>query len=735
MSSPSFQDLRSKKARGHLSLTFILGLPRGGTTAIEKHLYSHLPFDANINEPSLHLDLGVPETGLGDDRAAREEATFSSVVQTVNEAEKKAAARGRSVDSSPLRVLVKEVTNKVLPWMVPLWAELADCVVVIYRNPGLQFESRLKSIVDRVKSGALSSFGISDASCGLAVHGRAVLLADSGRPFADAYGGMCKERDFSGFAAGLPRLASLHPFCADPECQKIIWGPTAPQPPPTLDSFEALTDAQCDELLDWRMGWRPLREQLQRLRSHPRVVLLDFSAFQVAPPHLTEAVASALRSVCPGWAEAEAARQRGSADAFEVRDEGGAGARRWDDAQWQAWYGQPCFGKVTRRNEVEPVLKAPPPASSFPTGIQAALRDACHLYAELCADSRAVNPPVASAAQFVGIDPLYDAAHQPGATSDSRRAAANVYLSGGNPSSTAVGDGEQWFKRLGNMLALVIVQTVMLCQTAMLFVVCRYLQSSPIPPAPPLSPSAAVTVIMPCLNEEASVATALHSIRGVTDEGRKVEVVVVDAGCSDGTMEVVRRVGSAEDFPFDVKRVVAEKRGRGQALRAGVAAATGDILLFLHADCTLPRGWDVSVADGLSSGAFATAFRFQLSRQQLAGPSTVSLRFMEWSVLVRSSVLQLPFGDQAIAMRRELLEAAGGVPDVPILEDYILMVRLMKAGAPGIRVLPSPAACSPRRFEHKGMWQANLLNQVVMLSFRLGVTPESLYRFYYGRSP
>eukprot|EP01062_Namystynia_karyoxenos_P020018 TRINITY_DN17573_c0_g2_i1.p1 TRINITY_DN17573_c0_g2~~TRINITY_DN17573_c0_g2_i1.p1 ORF type:complete len:839 (+),score=187.39 TRINITY_DN17573_c0_g2_i1:81-2597(+) len=834
--APAYQALLRRREEQTLSITFILGLPRGGTTAIEKHLYSHLPFDTNINEPSLHLDLGAPAAAGAAEpdrpRRQRSELTFSTVVRAVEELEATAAQQGRDLVVSPLRVLVKEVTNKVLPWMVPLWARLADCVVVVHRNPSLQLESRIKSIVDRVTSGALRPFGLCPDSpaAELRVAGHAVLPGEG--PFSARYAAACRARDFAAFRPGLTRLAALHPFCADPECQQAFWGAAAPQAVGGLPEFAAtlpgLGDELCRQLLDWRLGWRPLREQLKQLGAHPGVVILDFSAFQMAPPELTEAVARPLRAACPSWVAAEARDRRRSGgivpaptaaspgsppvaafapatQEFALRGAAGAGQREWDEAAWQAWYGTPCFAKVSRRDEVEPVLKAPVPAARFPDCCQESLRDACALYAELAGDPRAARVPPGAAAQYAGIDPLFDAVTDPAASAESRAAAAAAFAAGrpceppppaapcpvpaapcsprgaqrgsgrGSQRETPGADGgwraQPWVVHVSGAAAaaaaalraaaLCTVQLLMLLQVSALWatqctrgLLAGLRRGSPRgPPLPP--PDSRISVIIPCLNEEGTVATALHSIRGAAAAtaadtaapgavparaaDARVEVIVVDAGCADATMEVARRIGAAEDYPFPVKRVTAGSRGRGPALRAGVAAATGQVLLFLHADCTLPEGWDEMVLGALRDGTVhSTAFRFQM---RTPGPDAAAPQprgFAEWTVQLRSTALQLPFGDQAIALSTAQLAAVGGVPDIPIMEDYALMSRLMvEGGRTGrrVRVLPVAARCSARRFDERGLWQANLINQVMMLAYRCGVPPALLYRLYYGRPP
>jgi len=109
---------------------------------------------------------------------------------------------------------------------------------------------------------------------------------------------------------------------------------------------------------------------------------------------------------------------------------------------------------------------------------------------------------------------------------------------------------------------------------------------------------------------------------------------------------------------------------------------------------------------------------------------------MEWTVNLRSRWYELPFGDQALAMRAQLLRECGGIPSVPILEEFILVNTLRArcaAGAGRIITLSTPALCSPRRWEKSTVWRINAVNQAVMLWHRFGATPEAIFEFYYGR--
>lgn len=784
---PSYAELLRRVSEGTLSLTFILGLPRGGTTAIEKHIYSRLPFDANVNEPSLHLDIGTPASNP-DERA---DMTFHEVLKVVEQIEAQIKAKGeRSLLEHPLRILVKEVTNKVLPGMIHYWSKLSVAILVIFREPSLQLESRLKSIVDRVSSGALKQFGITDdlPAEELVVHGKHVMTIEKNslpsginlpaRPkpepesanvqvgadgnaasFKSAWQGMVKRRDFSDLGDGLPRLSILHPFCADKESQQIIWGKDAPRPSPGLADFESLSDELCSRMLSWRLGWTPLRQHMQKLdeEKHPHVMLLDFSCFQIAPALLTSAV-NELHAGCKGWEESLQALQESGkrAEDFELQTDG------WKEEDWQAWYGVPCYAKVSKREDVEPVLKAPAPASKFPQSCQSCLRDALNLYSELSNDPRAARPAADMFTPFTGIDTLFDAMWDLESTSSSRVAAIDCFMVDkeiGTKTSTSV-DKSTVLRNIFSLSALVCIQAVLLLLHAFVYLV-HHLhgrvsalvgqgkQNSDV--ALPISNDdepVVISVIIPCYNEESFIATTLHSVcsADAAREGGPVRIeiiVVVDTSSDDLTASIVDRLAASEDFPFPIRRVVAVDSGRGPTICAGIREARGHALMFLHADCVLPQSWDTVAIQALrKTDVHAAAFKFQLGHPRVADGLTdpwrkAGAQLLESAVFLRSSLLQVPFGDQAIIITSAQLVALGGFPPYPIFEDYTLVMRLLKSGGRTgrwIKIIEVPCGCAARRFEEKGLWRFGFVNFYLILAYFCGVSTETIFRLYYGRS-
>jgi hypothetical protein len=220
--------------------------------------------------------------------------------------------------------------------------------------------------------------------------------------------------------------------------------------------------------------------------------------------------------------------------------------------------------------------------------------------------------------------------------------------------------------------------------------------------------SAKISVIIPTLNEEENIEACLASTEGPS----LVERIVVDGGSADRTVEIARSCGA---------KVISVPPGRGRQMNAGARIASGDFLLFLHADTRLPPGYAGPIRAALFlPGIAAGAFEFRLDA------TSPSLRFIERVANWRSRRLQLPYGDQAIFLRSSLFHAVGGFPDTTIMEDYEFIMGLKKFGR--IYTAPYPATTSVRRWEKLGTWRATLLNEAVVIAYYLGVSPSGLLR-------
>ncbi len=221
-----------------------------------------------------------------------------------------------------------------------------------------------------------------------------------------------------------------------------------------------------------------------------------------------------------------------------------------------------------------------------------------------------------------------------------------------------------------------------------------------------------MSIVIPTLNEEEHLAATLDSVAAEPD----LEVIVVDGGSKDATVERVLSSGA---------RLLTTTAQRARQMNAGAAAASAPRLLFLHGDTRLPSGFCREVLHLLDKPATAAgAFRLAI-----AGPGR-GLRLIETLANWRSQLFQLPYGDQALFLRRDLFERLGGFPEIPIMEDVVFIRRLKRAGR--IEISPCSALTSDRRWRRLGILRTTLVNQVVLFGYFLGANPLHLTRWYRG---
>jgi rSAM/selenodomain-associated transferase 2 len=217
-----------------------------------------------------------------------------------------------------------------------------------------------------------------------------------------------------------------------------------------------------------------------------------------------------------------------------------------------------------------------------------------------------------------------------------------------------------------------------------------------------------LSIIVPCLNEADGIATTLRALAPLRARG--AEVIVVDGGSRDAT---VARAGPLADA------VISAPRGRAPQMNAGAARARGEILLFLHADTLLPDAADALIVDGLQRSRRGWG-RFDVA---IAGRNPL-LRVVAAVMNVRSRVTGIATGDQAIFVTRSLFTAAGGYPDIALMEDVALSGRLKHFGPP--LCLRHRLTTSGRRWEKNGVLRTILLMWRLRLAYRLGADPRKL---------
>lgn len=209
-----------------------------------------------------------------------------------------------------------------------------------------------------------------------------------------------------------------------------------------------------------------------------------------------------------------------------------------------------------------------------------------------------------------------------------------------------------------------------------------------------------VSAIIPTLNEEARIGATIDAARAAGVD----EIIVADGGSSDATMAIAQARGA---------RVITGERMRAKQLNRGATEATGDVLIFLHADTLLPVGAAEAV---LHANAACGGFLVEFIEPGLR------LAYVAFMINARTRLTRAPWGDQAQFFRRD---AFPGYPEIPIMEDYVAARRMKRAA-----IVPLKVRTSGRRFLTKGVIRASTINWLIITAYHLGVSTERLARWY-----
>jgi rSAM/selenodomain-associated transferase 2 len=225
-----------------------------------------------------------------------------------------------------------------------------------------------------------------------------------------------------------------------------------------------------------------------------------------------------------------------------------------------------------------------------------------------------------------------------------------------------------------------------------------------------------IGVVIPTLNEAVMLPALLDDLRKLATV-LPLDVVVVDGGSSDGTQARAAAGGA---------RVLQAPRGRARQLNRGARTASGDWLLFLHADCRLGEGAVTALRAALepSAGVQAAVFRFAIDLPRFWR------RFIETGQAVREALSGLAYGDQGLLIRRELFQSVGGFPDLPLMED-VAMIRTLRRRTRVTR-LPAALLTSGRRYERSGVLRTWLKHTALISLYLLGASPARLSRWRNG---
>jgi len=219
-----------------------------------------------------------------------------------------------------------------------------------------------------------------------------------------------------------------------------------------------------------------------------------------------------------------------------------------------------------------------------------------------------------------------------------------------------------------------------------------------------------ISILIPTYNEAARLRRTLSRCIGVAE----TETIVVDGGSVDGTGEIASELGI---------QVLSSPRGRSLQMNLGAQNAGGDILLFLHADTQLPEDFKEHVLRAMRNPRVkAGAFQLRINGE------SKSLRLIELGVKIRSQLLQMPYGDQAMFLRKSTFKALNGFKEIEIMEDLELTRRLRKLGK--IEIVNAAVVTSSRRWAQVGILKTTLINQIAVAAYMAGVSPTRIASLY-----
>lgn len=230
--------------------------------------------------------------------------------------------------------------------------------------------------------------------------------------------------------------------------------------------------------------------------------------------------------------------------------------------------------------------------------------------------------------------------------------------------------------------------------------------------------AAMLSVVIPTLNADRSLARALGAVVPGAVSGLVKDVVVVDGGSSDETVAVAEDAGCT---------VIHARKGRGVQLAEGARHARGDWYLFLHADTELEPGWEREVQEFIDAAkeagdiAQAACFRFKLNANGFKA------RWIERSVAVRCAIFALPYGDQGLLVSKRLYDEIGGYAQIPLMEDVDIVGRI---GRRRMTFLRHVALTSAERYSRDGFFARAARNTFCLTLYYLRVPPQVLLRIY-----
>jgi rSAM/selenodomain-associated transferase 2 len=217
-----------------------------------------------------------------------------------------------------------------------------------------------------------------------------------------------------------------------------------------------------------------------------------------------------------------------------------------------------------------------------------------------------------------------------------------------------------------------------------------------------------VSIIIPILDEANILPRLLDNLQGLA-----AEIIFVDGGSTDGSITLVRKTGY---------RCFEAPAGRAIQMNAGASIASGDVLLFHHADSLLPRGCLNSIRRSIENGCAGGSFDLQLDT------SRTLFRIVGFMITLRSRLASVSTGDQGMFVTRAAFDELGGFTEQPIFEDVDMSLRLQRVGR--VCQLHPPILTSSRRWEIQGAYRTVLRMWVLRALYYVGVSPQRLAQYY-----
>ena len=222
---------------------------------------------------------------------------------------------------------------------------------------------------------------------------------------------------------------------------------------------------------------------------------------------------------------------------------------------------------------------------------------------------------------------------------------------------------------------------------------------------------ARISIIIPTLNSETELYETLGSLFEGIENDLIRELIISDGGSTDKTKSIAYEAGAV---------LIEGPCSRGLQISKGVDKSRGDWILILHADTSLSLGWSLNLLQKIDRNF---AYYFKLKFQS----KSPFARILEYWVQIRSKFLGLPYGDQGLLIHRDLLNTLGGFPEIPLMEDIALAIKL-KSDTKSLDIL---AYTSAEKYHKNGWFRQSVLNFFLLIQYLLGKDPNQLFKVYY----